>query len=149
MVIMYFIDNTENIKLQSEYKDSKSCFGIIMVDNYEETMQRLDASEKPIVTAEIDKKMYDWANKTNGVLIKSDRDRYVYLFEQRYLQDVKEDKFSILDQIKEIDNKEKLQFTLSIAVSNEGATDKEIQICTRCNGCCTRTWWRPSSYKGK
>lgn len=69
--------------------------------------------------------MYDWANKTNGVLIKSDRDRYVYLFEQRYLQDVKEDKFSILDQIKEIDNKEKLQFTLSIAVSNEGATDKE------------------------
>mgnify|MGYP001026568519 CR=1 FL=1 len=125
MVIMYFIDNTENIKLQSEYKDSKSCFGIIMVDNYEDTMQRLDASEKPIVTAEIDKKMYDWANKTNGVLIKSDRDRYVYLFEQRYLEAVKEDKFSILDQIKEIDNKEKLQFTLSIAVSNEGVTDKE------------------------
>jgi len=96
-----------------------------MVDNYEDTMQRLDASEKPIVTAEIDKKMYDWANKTNGVLIKSDRDRYVYLFEQRYLEAVKEDKFSILDQIKEIDNKEKLQFTLSIAVSNEGVTDKE------------------------
>lgn len=125
MVMMYFIDNTENIKLQKEYKDSKSCFGIIMVDNYEETMQRLDASEKPLVTAEIDKKMYDWANKTNGVLIKSDRDRYVYLFEQRYLEAVKEDKFSILDQIKEIDNKEKLQFTLSIAVSNEGVTDKE------------------------
>ena len=51
--------------------------------------------------------------------------RSVYLFEQRYLEAVKEDKFSILDQIKEIDNKEKLQFTLSIAVSNEGVTDKE------------------------
>ena len=125
MVILYFIDDTENIKLQKEYKDSKSCIGIIMVDNYEETMQRLDASEKPVVTAEIDKQMYDWANQTNGVLIKSDRDRYVYLFEQRYLNDVKEDKFSILDKIKEIDTKEKLQFTLSIAISNEGATDKE------------------------
>ena len=125
MIILYFIDDTENIKLQKEYKDSKSCVGIIMVDNYEETMQRLDASEKPVVTAEIDKKMYDWANQTNGVLIKSDRDRYVYLFEQRYLNDVKEDKFSILDKIKEIDTKEKVQFTLSIAVSNEGGTDKE------------------------
>ena len=125
MVILYFIDDTENIKLQKEYKDSKSCVGIIMVDNYEETMQRLDASEKPVVTAEIDKQMYDWANQTNGVLIKSDRDRYVYLFEQRYLKDVKEDKFSILDKIKEIDTKEKVQFTLSIAVSNEGGTDKE------------------------
>ncbi|MGN1298033.1 MAG: DHH family phosphoesterase [Clostridia bacterium] len=125
MAILYFIDDTENIKLQKEYKDSKSCVGIIMVDNYEETMQRLDASEKPVVTAEIDKQMYDWANQTNGVLIKSDRDRYVYLFEQRYLNDVKEDKFSILDKIKEIDTKEKVQFTLSIAVSNEGVTDKE------------------------
>ena len=96
-----------------------------MIDNYDEIMQRLDASEKPQVTAQIDKNMYDWANKTNGVLIKSDRDRYVYLFEQRYLEEVKEDKFSILDKIKEIDNKEKVQLTLSIAVSNEGTTDKE------------------------
>ncbi len=125
MIILYFIDNTENIKLQNEYKNSKSCVGIIMVDNYEETMQRLDTGEKPQVTAQIDKEMYDWANKTNGVLIKADRDRYVYLFEQRYLKDIKEDKFSILDRIKEIDTKEKVQFTLSIALSNEGKTDKE------------------------
>ena len=125
MVILYFIDDTENKKLQKEYRDSKSCVGIIMVDNYEETMQRLDAGEKPQIIAEIDKQMYDWANKTNGVLIKSDRDRYVYLFEQRYLEDVKEDKFSILDKIKDIDTKEKVQFTLSIAISNEGNTDKE------------------------
>lgn len=125
MMILYFVNETENIRLQKEYKDSKSCIGIIMVDNYEETMQRLEASEKPQITAEIDKEMYDWANKTNGVLIKSDRDRYVYLFEQRYLEELKEDKFSILDKIKEIDTKEKVQFTLSIAVSNEGTTDKE------------------------
>lgn len=125
MIILHFIDDTENVKLQKEYKDSKSCVGIIMVDNYEETIRGLDASEKPIVTAEIDKKMYDWASLTNGVLIKSDRDRYVYLFEQRYLETLKEDKFSILDKIKEIDTKEKVQFTLSISVSNEGSTDKQ------------------------
>lgn len=125
MIILHFIDDTENVKLQKEYKDSKSCVGIIMVDNYEETIRGLDASEKPIVTAEIDKKMYDWASLTNGVLIKSDRERYVYLFEQRYLETLKEDKFSILDKIKEIDTKEKVQFTLSIAVSNEGLTDKQ------------------------
>ena len=125
MIILYFIDNTENIKLQKEYQDSKSCVGIIMIDNYEETMQRLEASEQPLITAKIDEQMYAWANQTNGVLIKSDRDKYVYLFEQRYLNDIKEEKFSILDKIKEIDTKEKVQFTLSIAISNEGLTDKE------------------------
>ena len=125
MLILYFIDETENIKLQKEYKDSKSCIAIIMIDNYEETMLRLESEEKPQITAELDKCIYDWTNETNGVLIKVEKDRYIYFFEQRYLEKVKEDKFSILDKIKDIDTNEKVQFTLSIAVSNEGLTDKE------------------------
>ena len=125
MIILYFIDDSENIKLQKEYKDSKSCIAIIMIDNYEETMQRLESEEKPQATAEIDKCIYEWTNETNGVLLKIEKDRYVYFFEQRYLEKVKEDKFSILDKIKEININDKTQFTLSIAVSNEGSTDKE------------------------
>ncbi len=125
MIILYFIDDTESVKLQKEYKDSKSCVGIIMVDNYEETMQRLESEEKPQVIAEIDKYIYEWTDKTNGILIKTEKDRYIYFFEQRYLDSVKEDKFSILDKIKEIDVKERMQFTLSIAISNEGITDKD------------------------
>ena len=100
MAILYFIDETENIKLQKEYKDSKSCVGIIMIDNYEENMQMLESEEKPQYIAEIDKIVYEWANETKGILIKSDRDRYVYIFEQRYLEKIKDDKFSILDKIK-------------------------------------------------
>ena len=125
MIILYFIDDTENIKLQKEYKDSKSCVGVLVIDNYEETIQQLESEERPQVVAQIDKCIYDWTNLTNGILIKQDRDRYIYFFEQRYLEEVKEDKFSVLDKIKEIDTKEKVQFTLSIAISNEGNTDKE------------------------
>ena len=125
IIMIYFIDETENIKLQQEYQNSKSCVTIMMIDNYEETMQQIESEEKPQVIAQIDKCIYDWTDKTNGVLIKSDRDRYIYLFEQRYLEKVKEDKFSILDKIKEIETKENVQLTLSIAVSNDGTTDKE------------------------
>ncbi len=125
MVMLYFIDETDNIKLQKEYNDSKSCVGIIMIDNYEENMQMLESEEKAQYIAEIDKVIYEWANETNGILIKSDRDRYVYIFEQKYLESIKEDKFSILDKIKELDPKQKVQFTLSIAISNEGEVDKD------------------------
>ena len=125
MIILYFIDDTENIKLQKEYKDSKTCIGMLVVDNYEETMQSIETEEKPQIIAEIDKCIYDWANLTNGVLIKQDKNRYIYFFEQRYLEALKEDKFSVLDKIKEINTNEKVQFTLSIAISNEGNTDKE------------------------
>ena len=125
MAVLYFIDETENNKLQKEYTDSKSCVGIIMIDNYEENMQMLESEEKAQYIAEIDKIIYEWANETYGIIIKSDRDRYIYIFEQRYMDRIKEDKFSILDKIKEIDPKQNIQFTLSIAVSNEGNSDKD------------------------
>ena len=124
MIILYFIDETENLKLQNEYNNSKSCVGIIMIDNYEENMQMLESEEKAQYIAEIDKIIYEWTNEYNGVLIKAERDTYVYIFEQRYLEKIKEDKFSVLDKIKELDSKQKVQFTLSIAISNEGKSDK-------------------------
>ena len=47
MMILYFIDETEKLKLQKEYNDSKSCVGIIMIDNYEETIAQIDLDERP------------------------------------------------------------------------------------------------------
>ncbi len=87
--------------------------------------------------------------KSNGILIKSDRDRYVLLFEQRYLNNVKEDKFSILDKIKEVDTREKVQFTLSIAFQMKVKQNRDKYKSAQADGCSTRTWWRPSSNKGK
>ena len=125
MMILYFLDETENIKLQKEYKDSKACVGIIMIDNYEETIQQVEIDERPQLTAEIEKAIYEWANEYDGIIIKSDRDRFVYLFEQRHLDKIKESKFNILDTIKDINISKRIQLTLSIAISNEGETGKE------------------------
>ena len=125
MMFLYFLDETEKCKLQEEYENSKTCIGMIMVDNYEETFQLLESEEVAQCKAEIDKYIYEWINKWDGVLVKSERDRYICFFEQRHLKAIKEDKFSILDKIKEIDLKSKVQLTLSIAISNEGATQKD------------------------
>ena len=125
MLILYFLDETENLKMQKECMDAKACVEIITIDNYEEATQLLEAEEKLQITTQIDKEIINWTNDSNGVLIKSDRDKYIYLFEQKYLEKMKEDKFSILDKIKEISVGQNTQFTLSIAVSNEGETPRD------------------------
>ncbi len=125
MMILYFIDETEENKLKKEYENSKNCVGIVMIDNYEETMLQIDAEERPQVIAEMEKSIYEWANRIDGILIKADRDRFVYIFDYKYLDKIKEDKFSILDTIKDITINNKVQVTLSIAISNDGETNKE------------------------
>ena len=126
MLILYFIDKTEIYELKKENENKKLCVGIIMVDNYEEVIQRLDAEQKTQLMAKVERHIYDWVNETNGILLKEERDSYVYIFEQRNLEKIKDSKFAILDTIKDIVRKDKIQLTLSIAISNEGDTDKDV-----------------------
>ena len=123
MMTLYFIDNTENIDLFTKYMNSQTCIGIIMVDNYEEIIQRISAEEKPQMIAKLEKAIYDWANLTGGLIIKTERDTFIYVFEKRYLEQIESSKFSILDTIKEIKVGAKQQLTVSIAISEEGESN--------------------------
>ena len=126
MMILYFIDETEKVKLKQENEDKKICVGIIMIDNYEEVTQRVDAEQKTQLMAKVESTIYDWVNETNGILVKADRDTYVYVFEQKNLEKIKEEKFAILDSIKNLVRKDKIPLTLSIAISNEGDTERDV-----------------------
>ena len=125
MVTLYFIDITDEVELMNKYNNAKTCMGIVMLDNYEEIIQRISEENKPQTIAAIEKKLYEWASASGGVMIKKERDTYVYVFEQQYLQEMENNKFTILDEIKEIETEEGMPITLSIAISNEGKTNYE------------------------
>lgn len=123
MMTLYFIDNTENIELYSKYISSQTCVGIIMVDNYEEIIQRISAEARPQMIASLEKTIYDWAKLTGGLITKTERDTFVYVFERGYLEQIENSKFSILDTIKEIKIEGRQQLTVSIAISEEGESN--------------------------
>ncbi len=125
ITILYFLDITQYVKDKKKFEDGKTCVGILMLDNYEEIMQRIDVETRPQVLAEIEKIIYDWASSTGGIVIKNDRNTFVYIFEYKYLKEIKEHKLDILDQIKDINVEGGIQLTLSIAISTDGDTDYE------------------------
>lgn len=120
MLTLNFINETKYNELFDRYINEKLCIGIAVIDNYEELIQKLSPEEKPGVLARIDKTVFDWASSTGGLVIKNERDTYVYVFEQRYLAEIEKSKINILDLVKEIDAK--VPITLSISISNEENT---------------------------
>ncbi len=125
MATIYFLDETENENLLQKYNDSRISVGIVVMDNYEELMQMATEEEKLKITSEVEKNVYAWVNKYNGLAIKSERDTYVCIFDQLNIEKMKEDKFEILDEIKETKTQDNIQSTLSIAISGEGDTNLE------------------------
>ena len=120
MMVLYFIDKTEYRNLITENENSKTCVGIIMIDNYEEIMQRIPPENKPQIIAELEKSIYDWANLSNGLIVKNERDTFVYVFRKEFVNKIEETKFNILDVVKDIDIEGRIQLTLSIAIGVDG-----------------------------
>ena len=125
MMTLYFVNQTDHIQALKDLQDEESCVGLIMIDNYDEMIDLLPDDKKALILAEVEKKIFDWAIKNNGAIVKSDRRTYAYFIEQKDLEKIKEDKFDILDEIKEIDTDETVSVTLSMAISNEGETNYE------------------------
>ena len=120
MATLYFVDETEMINLKNDYDDSQICIGIAMIDNYEEIIQRTSGEEQIQIFAQIEKKIYEWASEFKGLVVKAERDTFIWICERKYLKILEDSKFNILDSIKEIESSNKIQSTLSIAVSAEG-----------------------------
>ena len=122
MATLYFVDETEIVNLKKDYDDSQICVGIAMIDNYEEILQRTSGEERVQLFSQIEKKIYDWAAEFRGLVIKSERDTFVWICEQQFLKLLEASKFNILDSIKEVSTSVKVPSTLSISVSSEGNT---------------------------
>lgn len=122
---LYFIDETKYNELFDSYNKSKSCIGVAMIDNYDELVQRILPERKIELLAKIEKEIIEWITATGGLIIKTERDYFVFIFEQQHLTEFEKEKFNILDRIKTIELDSKLPITLSIAVSNEGKNSYE------------------------
>lgn len=116
LLVLYFIDNTELKRIQDKYKNEKTQTGIIVIDNYDDLMQSVDDAVQPQLLAEIDRKINDWFSFTDGIIKKLERDRYMFIFEYRHLAEMKNRKFDILDDVKEIKLGNKIPVTLSIGI---------------------------------
>ena len=116
----YWMDETEHFRIAKEYVNSKPVFAIIMIDNYEELFKNSTDKEKSALLSALDDKITDWAGNVSGYLNKYDRDRYIFLFEERYLKGFIDEKFSILDSVKEIASPRGVNATLSIGIGRDG-----------------------------
>lgn len=125
MLSLYFIDETKYNELFDNYNNSKTCIGIAMIDNYEDIMQIVLPERKIELLAKIEKEIISWVTKTGGLIIKTERDAFIYVFEQKYLSEFEKEKFNILDVVKNIDIDIRVPITLSIAISNDGESNYE------------------------
>ena len=122
----YWVDTTDADILQEKYVATRPVAAILMLDNYEDLMKACADTARSAVLAQIDEKLNNWAAAGQGLLLKTERDRYLFLFEEQHYQHFVEEKFSILDAIRDIKVGEGVHPTLSIGIGRSADSMEEL-----------------------
>ena len=125
VAMTYWIDVTEYTSICNAYLDSKLVLVLLTLDNYDELLKGMSAKEKSSLLSDIDEKISTWSSNKDGYLCKFDRDRYVFIFEERFLDGVIKDNFSILEQVSTCTGTAGVQATLSIGIGKDGLSPHE------------------------
>ena len=107
------------------YDDSKDCVGVIMIDNYDELVQGMIDTDRPQLIATVERRLREWFAFTGGIMTNLDRNKYLIVFEKKFIKAFADSKFEILDEIKEITLSNKIPVTLSIGIVVEEETENE------------------------
>ena len=123
--MLYFADLTELYQVRDEYIRSRPVVSIIQVDNYEELTMNLSESAISTMNAEINDTITKWTDNFHGLLRKLERNRFLFIFEKRYLQEAQDQKFSLVEQIHEVVNPLGLAASISFGLGVDGASFEE------------------------
>ena len=128
MYVLYFIDDDKLKFYANEYFQSRPAVLLMMVDNYEELFQNAKEKERGLVMGEIEGCIDTFIEGHNGLVRKLYRETYMAIVEERHLQEIIKERFSILDSVRKVRGSDKMiQPTMSIGVGRGGKLLRETE----------------------
>ena len=119
MATTYWLDITEAEQMRQTLDMTRPTVAILMIDNYEDLMKACPESKRSALLADIEEKLNDWCADSGGLLLGYDRDRYLFVMEEKDFSTYAEKKFDVLDSVRTVESGG-VSATLSIGVGRDG-----------------------------
>ena len=115
-------DVTELNAYIRENEDQRMIAGLIYIDNYDEVMESVEEVRQSLLVALIDRKINKYIGDVDGIVKKMEKDKYFVVIRKESYKKIKEDKFSILEEVKQVNIGNARSATLSIGLGLNTAT---------------------------
>ena len=126
IIVMFLYDETEMVQLEETIAAEKLTVGLLYIDNYEETVASIDEVRQSLLMALIDRKINKYMQGIDAISKKLEKDKFLFVFKQEHLKDLKETRFSILEEVRAINIGNDQTCTISIGIGAESETYTEL-----------------------
>ena len=125
-LMLYLTDVTDYELLRQKYYNDRLCLAYVRFDNYEEVMRGLSETNIANLNGEINELLTKWAASHQGFICRMNKESSLLGFSQSAVLNMMDDKFMILDRVREIRSGNKIPPTVSIGVACDGVTLEEL-----------------------
>lgn len=115
-IAVYFHEVTRLKQYMRENEQQRLVAGLIYIDNYDEIIDSVEEVRQSLLVALIDRKINQYIGSIDGVAKKMEKDKYFIAFKKQYLEEMKSDRFSILEDVKSVNIGNEIPPTLSIGL---------------------------------
>jgi c-di-AMP phosphodiesterase-like protein len=120
--MIQLFDETRLMRAERENEDLKMIPGLIYIDNYEEIADTVEEVKQSLLLALADRKVNRYFASVDGLVKKIEKDKYFVVFRKQYLEELEENKFSLLEDIKSIRLGNESSMTLSMGLGFAGGS---------------------------
>lgn len=130
MYVLTLNDMTALADAEKLYNDSRVCVAYIAIDNIEDVLQYVHDKFRVAVSI-VDDKLKEWADSMKATIKSYENDKYIMFFDSASLDKCIENRFRILDDIRETRVGDGVSITVSIGVSRCNGSIKDCEIAAR------------------
>ncbi len=102
MIAVFLYDETEIMLLKQENFDRRQIVGLLYIDNYDEVLESFEEVKRSLLSALVDRKITKYMQDIDAIIKKVEKDKYFFVFQNRYLASMTENKFSILEEVRSV-----------------------------------------------
>lgn len=120
LIALYLFDETKLNQYIQANQEQKLVSALVYIDNYEEALDSIEDVKRSLLAALIDRKVNEYFSKVDALVRKIEKDKYFIVFKYKYLNQLEEDKFSLIEDVKNVKVGNEMAVTLSIGVGIHG-----------------------------
>lgn len=115
-IAVYLQDVTELNRYIKENEEQRLVAGLIYIDNYDEVMNSVEEVRQSLLVALVDRKINQYIAKADGIVKKTETDKYFIVLKKQEFKRLEDDKFSLLEDVKTVNIGNQIPLTLSIGL---------------------------------
>ena len=124
--MLYWLESTTEVELRAAADDARHVIAEIMCDNYDDIMKSASETEKAALVAALNNVVLEWTSGIEGLLRRTDRDKYLFLFNEKGYKKLAAERFRILEMTKKITSPNGVNMTVSVGIGRDGENFDEL-----------------------